>query len=191
MSVASSYAKALLEVAVETSLSVEDVDTIEEEMSSFASTLSQSKEARVALLGAVTSQKEKIFLIDQICQQFKLTPLLAQFLGLLAKKGRLALLREIGGAFHTLRLASEGQIAGELVSAERMNETDVAILGKAFSEKLGKKVVFRLSTDPWLLAGLKVTVNGVTYDGTLRSQLQKLREQLTTGVGVGSALAQR
>ena len=33
-----------------------------------------------------------------------------------------------------------------------------------------------------ILAGMKVTVNGVTYDGTLRSQLQKLRDQVAMGV---------
>jgi F0F1-type ATP synthase delta subunit len=63
-----------------------------------------------------------------------------------------------------------------------MNEADVKNLAKAFSEKLGKRVAFQSSTEPALLAGLKVTVNGVTYDGTLRSQIQKLRDYFVAGL---------
>ena len=57
-------------------------------------------------------------------------------------------------------------------------QEDVEALAKAFGKKLNKRVAFHVSTDPSLLAGMKVTVNGVTYDGTLRSQLQKLRDQI-------------
>jgi F0F1-type ATP synthase delta subunit len=61
-------------------------------------------------------------------------------------------------------------------------EADIDTLTKAFSQKLGKKVAFRVAIDPSLLAGMKVTVNGVTYDGTLRSQIHKLRDHLAAGL---------
>ncbi len=181
MSVASSYAKALYEAAKEGKISSEQMDSMEKEMDVLNTAILESKEARVALLSPVTTRREKVSLIEQICREFKVFPLLTQFMTLLARKGRLSLLNEIRDSFSAFRLTLEGGVAGKLVSAEQMNEADVGILAKAFSQKLGKKVAFQVSTNPSLLAGMKVTVNGVTYDGTLHSQLQKLRDRIVTG----------
>ena len=64
-----------------------------------------------------------------------------------------------------------------------LKDSDVQGLAQAYEKKLGKRVEFQVSVDPGLLAGLKVTVNGVTYDGTLRSQLDRLKENLSSHTG--------
>jgi F-type H+-transporting ATPase subunit delta len=93
------------------------------------------------------------------------------------------MIEEITHAFNEVRLEAEGGILGRVVSADPMAANDLEDLSKAYSQKLGKRVAFSASVDPNLLAGIKVTVNGVTYDGTLRSQLQRLRDQLVLGAG--------
>jgi F-type H+-transporting ATPase subunit delta len=181
MSAAKSYARALYENAKENGTSSEVMDQIEKQMDFLQGVMAGSKELRIALLGPITTVKEKISLIEELSKKFEFSQQLSQFLVLLAKKGRLPVLTEIRDSFNSVRLNLEGGVAGKLVSAEPMVEADIDILAKAFSQKLGKKVAFRVSTDPSLLAGMKVTVNGVTYDGTLRSQLQKLRDCFVTG----------
>ena len=42
----------------------------------------------------------------------------------------------------------------------------------------GKKVRARYAANPELLGGVMVQVGSTIYDGTVRGQLQKLREQL-------------
>jgi F-type H+-transporting ATPase subunit delta len=84
-----------------------------------------------------------------------------------------------------VRLASEGGILGQVISAEPMDQKDVESLAQSFSKKLGKRVTFKVSVDAALLAGMKVIVSGVTYDGTLQSQLQKLRDQVAAGATTG------
>jgi F0F1-type ATP synthase delta subunit len=56
---------------------------------------------------------------------------------------------------------------------------------QAFTQKLKRKVDFKVTTQPSLLAGLKVTVNGVTYDGSLLAQLERLKEEFTHGAASG------
>ena len=182
MSIGNSYAKALFETAQDEKVSPEQMVRLENQFDMLLLILDSSKEARVALLGPIATVKEKSAIIDDFAKKLDFSPLFVKFISLLAKKGRLPFLREVRDAFTSVRLTADGGVSGQLVAAESMSETDVGTLAKAFSHKLGKTVTFQVSTDPSLLAGMKVTVNGVTYDGTLRSQLQKLRDRLVTGM---------
>jgi F-type H+-transporting ATPase subunit delta len=128
--------------------------------------------------------KEKAAIIQAVAAKISASELMVRFLTLLARKARFSRLAEIREAFSTAKLAAKGSVAGKLVAADQMKQEDVAGLAAAFSKKLGKNVEFRVSTDPSLLAGMKVTVSGVTYDGTLRSQLQRLRDKLVQGFTV-------
>ena len=178
MSVAKSYAKALYEVA-------RDESSVETQLEVFLKILDDSRELRVALFGPVSTAKEKAAITTSIAKQLGFSVLTTRFLALLGRKRRLSLLREIKDAFVEVRLAAEGGILGKLDVADNLDEAEVNGLAKAFGHKLGKKVVFNVSKDPALLAGMKVTVNGVTYDGTLRSQLQRLRDRLVQPPSLG------
>ena len=145
----------------------------------FVDVLEKSKDAQVALAGPITSAKEKMEIIDQLAKTKKLGPLTRYFLILIATKNRMSHLREICDAIDEVRLEAEGGVLGEVVSADPMGKADIDDLAKAFTQKLGKKVEFKVSEDPSLLAGVKVTVNGVTHDGTLKSQLNRLGESFT------------
>ena len=180
MSVATSYARALYETVAQNA-TANDLNQIENQFKQVLTVLEQSKEVKAALFSPLTNIREKMALADSIGNKMGFHPGFSRFLSLLAKKGRMSLMPQIHQAFVSVRLAQEGGISGNLVSAEPMSDSDVDALAKAFSQKLGKKVAFQVSTDPSLLAGIKVTVNGTTFDGTLRSQLQKLRDRFVTG----------
>ena len=181
MSISKAYAKALYEASKESKSTAQDFDVLEAQLAEFAKQLDGSKELSIALVSPVTSSKEKIAVIEAISQKTGISKALTQFLSLLARKERMSLLEEISATFRTVRLEAEGGILGELVSADTLSESDIEGLSKAFGNKLGKRVSFKTSTDATLLAGIKITVNGVTYDGTLRSQLQQLRDRLVYG----------
>jgi F-type H+-transporting ATPase subunit delta len=152
------------------------------ELAQFADGVEATREASIALFGPVTTAKEKMAVSEAISQKMGLSDLARRFLSLLARKERLALIREIHDSLREVRLLAEGGVSGTVVSAEPLSVSDVEQLASAFGKKLGKRVAFRAESDPTLLAGVKVTVNGVTYDGTLRSQLQRLRDQVATGI---------
>ena len=183
MSVARAYAKALFEAARDQKATARDLDDIEIQLGQVLDVLSQSREAKLALLAPAITPKEKVAFLREVSVRAGYGKLLTNFLILLARKERFALLPQIREAFREVSLASEGGILGKLVSADPLETADIETLSKAFWQKLGKKVAFETSTDASLLAGIKVIINGVTYDGTLRSQLQRLRDQLVYGTG--------
>jgi F-type H+-transporting ATPase subunit delta len=184
MSVSKVYAKALYGAATENKPADQAAALCAEteaQLEAVTVLVEGSKDLRMALMSPLTSAKEKAALVRELVSRMGANKLLGDFLSLLAAKGRLSELRSIRDEFGAVKLVAEGGVPGRLVSAEPVGEQDVEGLAKAFGKKLGKKVRFRVSTDPALLAGMKVTVNGVTYDGTLRSQIQKLRDRLVVG----------
>jgi len=50
-----------------------------------------------------------------------------------------------------------------------------------FGAMTGKQVIAEVAVDPTLLAGVIVETEGRVYDGSLRTQLAKLRQQMATG----------
>jgi F-type H+-transporting ATPase subunit delta len=181
MSVAKAYARALYEAARDAHLPAAEVERMDAQLGDFAKLFASSKEMRAALTAPAIPAKEKAALLDQLARRLGAAPLVANLLGLLARKDRIALVGEVHDAFTEVRLEAEGGVLGTVVSADPMEQADLDGLAKAFTQKLGKRVAFRTETDPVLLAGMKVTVNGITYDGTLRSQLRRLRDRLVYG----------
>src|SRR5689334_7593066 len=102
MSVANSYAKALYEAAVEGSSPqnvTEVLNQAEVQLNLFLDVLNGSKEIQVALLSPVTSAREKGAVVREVGKKIGATPLLIEFLNLLARKGRLSLFAAIQEAF--------------------------------------------------------------------------------------------
>jgi F-type H+-transporting ATPase subunit delta len=178
MSVAKAYAKALYESARDAQVTSADLEKFDAQLSAFAHMMETSADARAALTGPMMSAEDKAQMIQTLARKFGAASQVANFVTLMARKGRLDILPAVRDAFSAVRLEAEGGVLGAVVSADPMEKGDLDGLASAFSQKLGKKVAFRTSTDPSLLAGMKVSVNGVTYDGSLRAQLSRLRDKL-------------
>ncbi|MGK5083648.1 ATP synthase F1 subunit delta [Bdellovibrionota bacterium FG-1] len=181
MSLPLSYARALYEAAKDTGGATTEMDQLEEQLDSFSMMLETHRDLHKILLGPIASLKEKTAIIEEIAKRAGFPVLLRHFVLLLIAKDRLSFFYKIREAFSTVRLAAEGGVSGRLVSSEPLTDLDIQGLAAAFSKKLAKKVAFLVSTDASLLAGMKVTVNGVTYDGSLKTQLQQLRDSVMTG----------
>lgn len=185
MSVARSYSKALYESAKEKGLSSGDMDRIENDLASFSAAMASNENLNEALVSPIVSATDKVVIAQKTAEKLGLSKLTTDFVALMAKKNRVSHAGDILDGFKSVRLESEGGIFGSVVSAEELSASDVEELAKAFTKKLGKKIVFKTAIDPTLLAGLRVTVNGVTYDGSVRSQLQQLRDRLVYGKSNG------
>ena len=189
MSVTHVYAKALYQAAVDgrnTNEITQVCNELDTQLSELIVLIHSSKDLEIALQAPITTSKEKARVMKSLAAKLGYGRLMTDFLVLLANKGRLVFLSAIRDQFSIVRLKAEGGVSGVLTAAETVSQADIDLLAKSFSKKLGKKVAFQVKTDASLLAGIKVTVNGVTYDGTLRSQLLRLRDQFLIGIAGGN-----
>jgi len=177
MSVSRSYAGALYSALKAEGAEELDLKKAEADLELFAVTLGTHKELRAILSGPSASGNEKQAVIQALKDRLSWSPIFFRFVSLIQKKGRIALVSDISAAFKRVRIESSGGTLGLLESAEPLSEEDIQQLSAAFARRLGKGVAFEQKTKPELLAGVRLTVAGTTYDGTLRAQLNRLREK--------------
>lgn len=178
MSLATSYAAALFENTREKGA---DPVAIERELVGVKRLLQDHKELRVVLLSPAVSLVEKNAVIEAVSKAASLSLNAERFLALLAKKGRLGFLSEILVAHEELRAQSAGSSRGMVRSADPLSADELTELEAIMKKKLGRAVSLAVETDPSLIAGLSVTVGGVTYDGSVRAQLERAQAALIAG----------
>lgn len=176
MSVATSYAKALMQAVRETGGG--SPEKTETELLQVQQAFLSSPTLKKVMSGFAVSKAEKIRVIDELGAKMGLSPQVRKFLTLLTHKQRVGALSSILESYKNLRLESEGVVSGKLVSADPLSETEIREISNSFEKRFNKKVVFDCSTDPDLIAGLRITVGGVTYDGSLSSQLRQIRSHM-------------
>ena len=105
--------------------------------------------------------------------------LLLNFYRLLAEKGRMALLPDIVEAFRDQALAQRGAALCRLTCVRVPDAASLDKLKKALCRFHHKEdVVFDIRTDPSLLGGFTLEIEGVTYDKSVRGALSGLSRQL-------------
>jgi F-type H+-transporting ATPase subunit delta len=174
MSVAKTYAMALYSVL---SSDVAAQERAQSELSSVAEVLASRADLRAALGGPVTTPSEKKAVLAALCSKLGCHAQVEKFLDLMVKKGRITEVGAVALAFRAVRVESEGGVMGTLESADPISDADLADLSGALGRRLGRKVSLVAKVNSELLAGLRVNVLGTTYDGSLRSQLQRLKQK--------------
>jgi len=135
-------------------------------------------ELRQILTSPVISKKEKAKVVLSICEKLSVSQEVKNMFLVLAQKNRFQRIEAFLEVFDSVKAELEGTLIGTIESAHGLSESDVAELAGAFEKKFSKKVHFSVSTDPALLGGMRVTVNGVTYDRSLQTQVRKFRESV-------------
>ena len=99
------------------------------------------------------------------------------FLRLLKKKNRLNLLPSIASYFQEIVDDNAGIVRGEVIAAVSI-ENDLSEIESSLSKKLNKKVILSSSIDQSIIGGIKIRIGDRLFDGTVKSKLNKLKEDL-------------
>jgi F-type H+-transporting ATPase subunit delta len=70
-----------------------------------------------------------------------------------------------------------GRVRGVVTSARRLSDENVANIQAALEKISGKKVQLERREDPELLGGVVAKIGDVVYDGSVRTQLEIMRER--------------
>lgn len=175
-SAAKRYAEALLE-AVWSKGSQGEVSS---ELEALCSAIEGSSDLENALQNPSYGSEERLKLVEAVANKLSLSKPTTNFVRLVVERGRAAELRLMATLFGKLVDEREGRVVARLESAVTLSNASLKSLQRALEQKTGKKVVLQASVDPSLIGGVRAEVGSVVFDGTVRAELERLREQLAS-----------
>jgi len=119
--------------------------------------------------------------IAAVAEGARWSPLVKDFLGLLAMRGRLDLLPEIVSVYQQFVDEMRGRVRAEVRCAVPLTASEREALSAGLSRLVGKQALVEERVDPALLSGFVAQIDSLVLDGSLNGQLARLRERLVRG----------
>lgn len=125
----------------------------------------------------VIPQEKKDTILQELLGD-RVETLTVQFLRLLVRKDREALTKEILDEYQSLRDEQRGIVDATVTVARSLADEDRDALVEALEEKTGKEVRLHLDENPDLIGGVVIRIGDRVFDGSVRNQLNVLRDRL-------------
>ena len=171
------YAKVLIEVARRDKL----LPRVQKDLRSFMELLKTHPQLEGFFSDPKISPLHKEELLEELLSVADYEDITKNFLRLLSFRRRLPYLQEVWEAFQWQVNRLEGVAVVEAISPFPLSEGQTRKIVRRVSKFLGKKVEIKSSLDPSLIGGVVIKVGDTVYDGSLKKQLQLLKERLVQG----------
>jgi F-type H+-transporting ATPase subunit delta len=169
------YAHAFASVAASSHL---DVAAAQQQLSDFSGTLAGSRELREVLMNPSIANEQKLKVLDAISGRIGMFPQVRNFIAVIMDHQRLDELDEILTEYHAVADDQSGLTEAEVTSARPLNDNDRAELEAQVQKLAGGRIRTTYSQDATLLGGAVVRIGSTVYDGSIRAQLQQLKQKL-------------
>lgn len=154
-----------------------DLARVETELASIAGAIDGSADLRSTLTDPALPMERKRAVIDDIVGgRASRTTMTA--IGMIAGLNRIGELAEIARSLSERSAASVGKKLAEVRSAIQLDDATVQRLAAALEKQTGTAVEVRTVVDPSIMGGIVARVGDTVIDGSVRSQLDTLRQAL-------------
>jgi F-type H+-transporting ATPase subunit delta len=173
-SVAQRYARALVDVAAAS----HELEEVHRDLRGFASVLREQRELRQFLANPSVPRRDAAAVVQEIGAAMSIRPLAATFLQVVLDGGRLSGLDAILRAYEALLDERLGRVKAVVTAAAPLESGIQEALRRRLGEVAGKDVYLEVRQDPTLLGGVVAQIGSRIYDGSLKTQLARLRDEL-------------
>jgi F-type H+-transporting ATPase subunit delta len=175
-SVTSRYARAFADVVAESKLSAE---TVKAQLGSLVEVYESSAELRrVWETPSIPAEQKRAVLDGLIGKMGGVPRQLRNFIAVLIDSGRIVSLPQIAQQFAAEMNQRLGIVQAEVTSARALGEAERQNLLAQLIQLTGKQVSASYAVDEALLGGAQVRVGSTVYDGSVRGQLERMRQEL-------------
>jgi F-type H+-transporting ATPase subunit delta len=171
------YARALLDVA----LAEADPAVVEQELAASAELFTGHAGLWKVMTNPAVPAPKKRAIVDSVLPRLGVTPVVQKTLQMLASRDRIALLPEIVDAYSSRLMDHQKVVRASVISAVPLPGESVKRLERELAAITGRKVVMSAAVDPAIVGGLVTRIGSTVWDGSVRRQLQMIREKLVAG----------
>jgi F-type H+-transporting ATPase subunit delta len=176
-SLAKRYAKALVEVAAASN----ELETVRQDLAAVSTLLRDYREFAQLIANPSVLRRDKARVFERVVAPLGLRPLTTSFLRVVLEAGRLTALASIVRAYEALLDERLGRAKVLVTVAAPLDGAQQERLRERLGAVTGKRVYLELQQDPGILGGLIAQIGSLVYDGSLKTQLARLREQMVRG----------
>jgi len=175
--IARRYAKALVQLGAEEGA----VEKFNNELTAINAVLADNPSLNSIFRGPAYGIEAKREILKELIGKLGLSATVANFLQLVLDRSRLDFLPQIADSFSAFADELSGVIRPTLSSGLSLDESQVAEIKEALEKSTGKKVILKVEVDPNLIGGVVTKIGGTVYDGSVRTQLDRIEDILQKG----------
>jgi len=174
--IARRYAKALLAIGREDG----NYADYGRELSAFTEIMGMA-ELTVTLSNPIYPKANRRAILNDILEKVEPSAIIKNFLGLLMDKDRISLVESINEYY--LRLVDEinNIERATIVSAKPLPDSIQERVKASLEALTGKTILLEVDQDEEIIGGIVARVGDLTLDGSVKTQLQNLKESLIKG----------
>ncbi|HMG22243.1 MAG TPA: ATP synthase F1 subunit delta [Kofleriaceae bacterium] len=174
-SLARRYARAIVSIGTANG----NLDKLGADLRSLAKAMHDSAELVTALTNPAIRRADRRRVIDGLLKRVGTEPYTRNLVYLLLDGERMASLAAISREVDAMIEAKAGRMLAEVTSARPLDAAQLTQITAALEKLSGKQVAVTKREDASLLGGVVAKLGDTVYDGSLRTQLRTLRDELT------------
>jgi F-type H+-transporting ATPase subunit delta len=172
-SLARRYARAVLDIGI----AKDNYEQLGEEMDALSVMYSGSRDLTEALTNPVFPPSQRRKVLEAVLERGKASPVTRNFALLLLDRDRIPYLPAIARELRDMVDERAGRVRALVTSARPLSAENEKQVAASLAEISGKTVVMEKREDPALLGGVVAKLGDVVYDGSVRTQLELMRER--------------
>ena len=173
------YAAALLEIGREDGIARRIFDDLRD----VGSIIQNSGDLRDLLVSPAFSAEEKIGVVNSLFSG-KVDPVVFNTLCLLTEKRRMGIFLQIVRDYKNIYYDMCGIAEADVTTASPLKEETKDKLRAKLEKIYKKKIILNEHTDPAVIGGVKVVCCGNMLDGTVRTRLHGMKDQIKENISI-------
>ena len=168
------YASALADVVLERGEAAE----VQAELVQWEEMIQSTPNLLEVLRNPTIALEQKRTVLNKLIERAQPRPTTVNFLKVLLQNHRLTDLGEINRKFAATLDERAGMVLAAVTTARAVPESSQDQLHAKLTSLTGKKVRVDFATDPDLVGGVVTRIGSTVYDGSVRNQLQMIKERM-------------
>lgn len=168
------YAKAFLDIGIQRG----NLKTLQLQLRDLATVYEKSTEFRAIVGNPSVRIDERRTIMRAIAQKAGWDAMMLNLSLLLIDKDRIMLVGDIADAFDRLVDVHEGNVRATVTTANRLDFAQTERIKQAIATMTGKKVILTTAVEPELIGGVVTRIGDTILDGSVRTQLNNLRQSI-------------
>jgi len=175
--IARRYSAALADIVLNTG----ETETVKTELATWSRIFADSGELRNVFSNPAITHVSKERLLESLLAKSKPTKTTANFMRILLRNGRLTEIGQINDRFDSVLQERSGVVAAQITTARELPDAERGEFKKNLEKMTGKSVNINFAIDKEIIGGVVTRIGSTVYDGSVKTKLETLKEQLVNG----------